>query len=90
MAKTLSSSNPLRVKDLANPATDTMALPLSPSQPMIEKLYEIMKESTTSPGGCVQVRAMVVLVLEGDCRLVGMEGSMTGEWISANTLHVYY
>ena len=90
MVKILSSSISVRVKDLADPATDTMALPSSPGQPVIEKLYEIMKESTTSPGGCVQVRSMVVLVSEGDRRLAGEEARMTGEWISANAVHVYY
>ena len=88
MVNILSSCNPVRVKDLADPATVTMALPSSPAQPMIAKLYEMMKESTTSPGGCVQVRSMVVLVSEGDRRLAGVEGRMTGEWMSANAVHV--
>ena len=84
MVKTLSSCNPVRVKDLADPATLTMALPSSPTQPMIEKLYEMMKESTTSPGGCVHLRVLVVLVSEGGVsegglRKAGGEGRMTGE-----------
>ena len=87
MVKILSSCNPVRVKDLANPATCPMVLLSSPGQPMIEKLYEMMKESTTSPGGCVQVRLMVVLVLEVDRRLAGEEARMTGEWISAKAVH---
>ena len=90
MVNILSSSNPVRVKDLADPATVTIALPSSPGQSMTSKLYEIKKESTTSPGGCVQVRSMVVLVSEEDCRLVGVEGTMTGEWISAKAVHIYY
>ena len=89
MVNILSSSNPVRVKDLADPGTDTMALPSSPGQSMTEKLYEMMKESTTSPGGCVQVRSMVVLVLKVDRRLAGVEARMTGEWISAKAVHVY-
>jgi hypothetical protein len=38
----------------------------------------MMKESTTSPGGCVQVRVMVVVPGEAD-RLVGEEGMMAIE-----------
>ena len=90
MVNILSSSNPVRVKDLADPVTETMRLRPSPRHPMTEKLYEIQKEFTTSPGGCVQVRSMVVLVIKGDCRLVGVEARMTGEWISAKPVHVYY
>ena len=81
MVKTLSSCNPVRVKDLADPSTDTIALPSSPGQPMTEKLYEIMKESTTSPGGCVQVRSMVVAVTTPTLRPTGVEGRMTRECI---------
>ena len=88
MVNILSSSNPVRVKDLVDPATNTMALPSSPSQSLIEKLYETMKASTTSPEGCVQVKSMVVGVTKPASRPTGEEGRMTGEWIGANAVHV--
>ena len=91
MVKILSSCNPvIRVKDLADPATVTVELRSSPAQPMIEKMYEKMKASTTSPEGCVQVRSMVVAVTKPATRPTGVEGRMTGEWISAKAVHVYY
>ena len=88
MVNILSSCNPVRVKDPADPVTVTMARPSSPSQPMTEKLYEIIKESTTSPGGCVQVRSMVVAVTKPASRPTGKEGRMTREWIGANAVYV--
>ena len=51
--KTLFSSSPVRVKALADPATDSMTLfSPTPGQPCTMKLYVMRKESTTSPGGC--------------------------------------
>ena len=59
--KSLFSSNPPRVKALSAPGTLSMALsPPREGQPLVEKLYVMRKESTTSPEGCNQVRAMEV------------------------------
>ena len=77
MVKSLSSSSPVRVKALADPATNSMTfIPPTPGQPRTEKLYVMRKESTTSPGGWDQVRAMEVLSGVETVSTVGEEGRM--------------